>query len=101
MTTREAIASKNNFQDLVKTKQMKLLTKGGVLDMKPPPTDPRVQKEFSDALVNLSVECGISFSALSGPAFCQVINVLNKHSREKVTVPSRFTLAAQVTKSSQ
>ena len=37
--------------------------------MKPPPPNPQVQKEFLDALIYLCVECGISFSALSGPAF--------------------------------
>ena len=95
---REKSLKRKPSQDLVKTKQIKLTANRGVLNMKPPPPNPMVQKEFSDALINLCVECGISFSALSSPAFNKVVNVLNKHSREKVRVPSRFTLATQVTR---
>ena len=85
-------------QDIVQSKQTKLSVNRGVLSMKPPPPNPQVQKEFLDALINLCVECGISFSALSGPAFNKVVNVLNKHSREKVKVPSRYTLGTHVTR---
>ena len=64
-------------QDLFQTKQSKLKTKDGILDMKRPPPDPKIQKEFTDAVVNMAVETGISFNALSGPAFRNVVDVLN------------------------
>ena len=67
--------------------------------MKPPPPDPRTQKEFVDATVNFAVESGIAFNALSGPAFRNVVNVLNKHSRQKVKVLSGHALATHVTNS--
>ena len=86
-------------QDLFKSKQSKLSTSDGVLNMKPPPPDPRTQKEFVDATVNFAVESGIAFNALSGPAFRNVVNVLNKHSRQKVKVLSGHALATHVTNS--
>ena len=56
-------------QDLLKMRQTTLKkTRSGFLDMTAPPPSPRAQKEFTDALINLAVECGISFRALSSPA---------------------------------
>ena len=81
------------------TKQSKLKTKDGVLDMKRPPPDPKIQKEFTDAVVNMAVETGTSFNALSGPAFLNVVNVLNKQSRTNVKVLSGHALANHVTAS--
>ena len=88
-------------QDLFKTKQSKLSCINGILDMKPPPTDPKFQREFINSVVNFAVECGISFNALSGPAFCGMVGVLNKHSRFKVDVISRINLAKHVTKNAE
>ena len=88
-------------QDLVKTNQSKLSSTKGILDMNPPPTDPKVQREFINSVVNLAVECGIFYKALSGPAFRGTIGVLNKHSRSKVDVISRYSLAKHVTKNAE
>ena len=88
-------------QDLIRSKQSKLSTTGGVLNMKPPPPDPRIQKELIDATINLAVESGISFNALSGPAFRSVVDVLNRQSRQKVKVLSGHALATHVTTSAE
>ena len=89
-------------QDLLKLRQTTLKkTQSGFLDMKAPPPNPRVQKEFTDALTNLAVECGISFRALSSPAFRNVVNILNKNSRDKVKVLDERNLARHVTKSAK
>lgn len=89
-------------QDLLKMRQTTLKkTKSGLLDMTAPPPNPRAQKEFTDALINLAVECGISFRALSSPAFRNVVNILNKGSRDKVKVLDKSNLARHVTKSAK
>ena len=88
-----SVKRKHVGQDLFKTKQSKLSSIKGILDMKPPPTDPKVQREFINSVVNFAVECGISFNALSGPAFRDMVRVLNRHSRSKVDVISGASLA--------
>ena len=50
-------------EDVIKSKQTKLEFKSGVLNMKPSPPNPQVQKEFVDAVTNFSVVSGISFNA--------------------------------------
>ena len=60
---------RKNSKDVIKSKQTKLEFKSGVLNMKPPPPNPQVQKEFVDAVTNFAVESGISFNALAGPGF--------------------------------
>ena len=85
-------------QDVLKSKQTKLELVSGVLSMKAPPPNPRVQKEFVEAVTLFAIESGISFKALSGEGFQNVVNVLNKHSREKVKVLDRRNLARYVTK---
>ena len=97
---KESLSSKKrkNSQDVIKSKQSKLEFTSGVLNMKPPPPNPQVQKEFVDAVTNFAVESGISFNALAGPGFQNVVNVLNKHSREKVKVLDRKSLANHVSK---
>ena len=88
-------------QDVMKSKQTKLEFKSGILNMKPPPPNPQVQKEFVDAVTLFAINSGISFHALSGEGFQNIVNVLNKYSREKVKVLHRTTLAKHVTKTAQ
>ena len=87
--------------DISKLKQTKLEVQSGVLNMKPPPPNPEVQKDFVNALTNFAVESGISFRALSSPVFKNIVNVLNKHSREKVKVLDASNLARHVSKSAE
>ena len=54
---------RKNSQEVIKSKQTKLEFKSGVLNMKPSPPNPQVQKEFVDAVTNFSVVSGISFNA--------------------------------------
>ena len=61
--------------------------------MSPPPPNPAGQKDFIDAVTNFAVESGISFKALSGLGFQNVVNVLTKHSHEKVKVLHDSVLA--------
>ena len=50
---------------------------------------------------SVAVETGISFNALSAPAFCKVVDLLNKQSRANVKVLSGHALAELVTASAE
>ena len=52
-------------------------------------------------MTNLAVESGISFRALSGSGFRNVVNILNKNSRDKVKVLDERNLARHVSKSAK
>ena len=51
--------------DISKLKQTKLEVQSGVLNMKPPPPNPEVQKDFVNALTNFAVESGISMALMT------------------------------------
>ena len=68
-------------QDLHKTKQIKLGTKAGNLNLFAPPPDPKVQKEWDDAMVDFVADTFQSFSSVSGKPFKKVVDVINKRCR--------------------
>jgi hypothetical protein len=76
-------------KDAVPTKQQKLNFHG-------PPANPKVQKEWDDAVTDYIADTCCPFAVVSGAPFRKLIAVLNKHSRSPVKVRSRWTLARHV-----
>ena len=73
-------------------KQAKLQSKDGKLSVNLPPPNLETQKLWDNAVVDWIVDKQLPFSAASGECFEKMVNVLNKHSRNRIKVKSRKTL---------
>ena len=83
-------------EDESKIKQSKLLSKDGKLSLNLPPPCLETQKLWDNAVIDWIVDKQLPFSAASGECFEKMVNILNKHSRNKIKVKSRKTLTKHV-----
>ena len=77
-------------------KQAKLGGRDGKLSVDLPPEDLGVQKLWDDAMSDFLAETQTSFRSMAGPAFRNLIEVINKKSRCKIKVKERRTLSKLV-----
>ena len=89
-------AGKSMSEGETKIKQTKLQARDGKLSLKLPPPDFETQKRWDNAVTDWIVDKQLPFSAASGEYFEKMVDVLNKHSRNKIKVKSRRTLTKHV-----